>query len=66
MTFGEWDKDIAAMTDADLERYRAAMQTLREWPALYAEFKWTGLWVLTNSVQYEQEKRARLTARGAR
>ena len=59
MTLGEWDKDVAAMTATDLERFHAALETLREWPALYREFKWTGLWTLAITTQYEQEKRAR-------
>ena len=63
MTLGDWDKDIEAMTDSDLERFHAALETLREWPALYKAFKWTGLWVLTITMEYERAKRSRVALR---
>lgn len=61
MTLEDWDKDIAAMTDKEIADRRAALATLKAWPRGFAEFKWTGLWVLDITMDYEQQKRERST-----
>jgi hypothetical protein len=59
-TLGEWDIEIAERSQADLLNYQEALRTLRdEWEAFNGAFKWTRMFVLIDSIQFELDRRAR-------
>ena len=58
-TLGEWDIEIAAQSEADLLKYSAALQTIREWEAFKGAFGWTRIFVLIDSIRFELERRVK-------
>ena len=57
-TIGEWDKEIEQLDSPDLELYRDALETLREWKAFKEAFSWTRIFILIQSIEQEERRRA--------
>ncbi len=57
MTLAEWDQDIEAATTEELERRQKALIELQRWVAFNVEFKWTSMFTLLTSIEYELRKR---------
>jgi hypothetical protein len=56
-SLGEWDKEIASKSDAELLQYKAALRTLREWENFKEAFKFSLMFVVEQSIGFELDKR---------
>ena len=57
MTIGDWDKELAETPVDELIKRKQALEALRAWPTFDREFKWTRIFVLISSIEYEIERR---------
>jgi hypothetical protein len=57
MTPSDWIKLAEGMDEAELTRFKNAINTLAEWPTFNKEFKWTGIFSLGAILKHEGIRR---------